>query len=448
MSGYSFLISILLLILASAFFSAAEISLTAAKRTKLQALAEKGNSQALKVLVLKDQPGSFFTVVQIGVNMVAVLGGVLGEGFLAPFLLARLEPIVDSATALRLSGIGAFLFVTVVFVQFADLIPKRLAMISPEKFAMATIDPMLVCLKTLRPLVYLFNGVANAVLRTLKLPTHAIDNITSEDITAMFDAGAQAGVLRKQELHLIENVFELESRTIGSVMTLRDEVVYFTIAEDERSIRRKITESPHSKYLVCRDEIDNVLGYIDSKDLLQRIASEELTSVIRNLDRVYAKNVLVIPDTLNLSESLARFKEAREGFAVVINEYGLVVGVVTINDIVGALMGDMMHSTDEDQIVQRDGSSWLVDGATSVEDMKKVLHIEELPGEGEFETVAGFMIYQLKHIPKKSEATEVSGYKFEVVDIDNYKIDQLLVTKLKPDARIAITVATPLDMQA
>ncbi|APD12573.1 hemolysin family protein [Pandoraea sputorum] len=441
MSGYGFLFSILLLVLASAFFSAAEISLTAAKRTKLQVLMEKGDEQAVKVLALKEQPGNFFTVVQIGVNAVAVLGGVLGESFLTGYIFDWLSPFTDEALALRLAGIGSFLFITIAFIQFADLIPKRLAMVNPERVAMAIIDPMLLCLKILRPLVYIFNGVANLFLRMFKLPTHAIDNITSEDIAAMVGAGAQAGVLRKQELHLIENVFELESRTVGSVMTFRDDVVYFTIAEDERSIRQKITESPHSKYLVCRDEIDNVLGYVDSKDLLQRIASEDLSSVIRNLDRLYAKKLLVIPDTLNLSEALARFKETREGFAVIINEYGLVVGVVTLNDIVGALMGDVVHPADEDQIVQRDEHSWLVDGVTSVEDVKKALDIDELPGEGEFETIAGFMIYQLKRIPKKSEATEAAGYKFEVVDIDNYKIDQLLVTRIGAVAEAAIAAA-------
>lgn len=438
MSGYGFLISLLVLVLISAFFSAAEISLTAAKKTKLQVLMEKGDQQALKVLALKEQPGTFFTVVQIGVNAVAVLGGVLGESFLTGYFFDLLAPMADTGLALRLAGIGSFLVITIAFIQFADLIPKRLAMVNPERVAMGIIDPMLLCLKVLRPLVYVFNGVANLFLRIFKLPTHAIDNITSEDIAAMVGAGAEAGVLRKQELHLIENVFELESRTVGSVMTFRDDVVYFTIAEDERSIRQKITESPHSKYLVCREDIDNVLGYVDSKDWLQRIANEDMSSVIRSLDRLYTKKLLVIPDTLNLSEALARFKETRESFAVIINEYGLVVGVVTLNDIVGALMGDVMHPADEDQIVQRDESSWLVDGVTSVEDVKKALDIDELPGEGEYETIAGFMIYQLKRIPKKSEATEACGYKFEVVDIDNYKIDQLLVTKLGSNPELSV----------
>ncbi|VVD78887.1 magnesium transporter [Pandoraea terrae] len=443
MSGYSFLFILVLLLLTSAFFSAAEIALTASKKTKLQVLLDKGEPRAVKVMALKEQPGTFFTVVQIGVNAVAVLGGVLGESFLNGYLADLLRPLADPTLAQRLASVGSFLIITIAFIQFADLIPKRLAMVNPERVAIGIADPMLVCVRALRPLVYLFNGLANLFLRLFKLPTHSIELITSEDIAAMVGAGAEAGVLRKQELHLIENVFELESRTVASVMTYRDEVVYFTIAEDERSIRQKITESPHSKYLVCREDIDNVLGYVDSKDLLQRIASEDLSSVIRSLDRLYAKKLLVIPDTLNLSEALARFKEARDSFAVIINEYGMVVGVVTLNDIVGALMGNVVHPSDDDQIVRRDETSWLVDGVTPIEDVKKVLDIDELPGDGEYETIAGFMIYQLKRIPKKSEATEASGYKFEVVDIDNYKVDQLLVTRLNSSATSTTAPAQP-----
>ncbi|AKJ67022.1 magnesium transporter [Pandoraea thiooxydans] len=430
MSAYAFFLTLVLLILISAFFSISEIALTASKRTKLQVLSEKGEQRALKIMLLKEQPGNFFTVVQIGVNAVAILGGVLSEGALNGYLRDAVLPFVAPAAAERVGSIGSFLIITVLFIQFADLIPKRLAMINPEQVALRIIEPMLMCIRLLKPLVMVFNGLANLLLRLCKLPTRSIEHVTSEDISAIMDAGAEAGVLRKQELHLIENIFELESKNITSVMTYRDDVVYFTIAGDEKGIREKITARPHAKYLVCRDDIDNVLGFIDSKDLLQRVANDDFSSVIRNIEKFYNKKLLVIPDTLNLSEALARFKEARENFAVIINEYGLVVGVATLNDIVTALMGSVIYPSDDEQIVKRDDHSWLVDGVTPIDDVKKALQIEELPGEGDYETIAGFMINALKRIPKKSEAVEAAGFRFEVVDIDNYKIDQLLISRL------------------
>lgn len=430
MSAYAFFLTLVLLILISAFFSISEIALTASKRTKLQVLSEKGEQRALKIMLLKEQPGNFFTVVQIGVNAVAILGGVLSEGALNGYLRDAVLPFVAPAAAERVGSIGSFLIITVLFIQFADLIPKRLAMINPEQVALRIIEPMLMCIRLLKPLVMVFNGLANLLLRLCKLPTRSIEHVTSEDISAIMDAGAEAGVLRKQELHLIENIFELESKNIASVMTYRDDVVYFTIAGDEKGIREKITARPHAKYLVCRDDIDNVLGFIDSKDLLQRVANDDFSSVIRNIEKFYNKKLLIIPDTLNLSEALARFKEARENFAVIINEYGLVVGVATLNDIVTALMGSVIYPSDDEQIVKRDDHSWLVDGVTPIDDVKKALQIEELPGEGDYETIAGFMINALKRIPKKSEAVEAAGFRFEVVDIDNYKIDQLLISRL------------------
>lgn len=430
MSGYSFLLVILILLLVSAFFSASEIALTASKRIKLQTLFERGERRAMKILALKEEPGNFFTVVQVGINAVAVLGGIFSEGFLNGYLRDSALPWVDAATAAQIGNVGAFLIITTLFILLADLLPKRLAMIHPEQTALRVIEPILLAITVFKPLVFVFNGLSNAILRFFKLPTRQIDIITYEDITAMVGAGAEAGVLHKQELHLIENIFELESKNISSVMTYRDDVVYFAIAEDEKSIRQKLIDNPHSKFPVCRDDIDNVVGYVDSKDLLQRIANDDLAVVIRSLDKFYTKSLLVIPDTLNLSEALAKFKEARENFAVVINEYGLMVGVVTLNDIVGALMGSVIYPPDEEQIVKRDETSWLVDGVTPIGDVKKALDIDELPGEDAYETIAGFMIYSLKRIPKKSESIEAAGFKFEVVDIDNYKIDQLLVSKL------------------
>ncbi len=261
------------------------------------------------------------------------------------------------------------------------------------------------------------------------------DDITSDDIYAVVEAGALAGVLRKQEHELIENVFELESRTVPSSMTSRENVIWFDLHEDEQSLKNKVAEHPHSKFLVCNDDIDHIVGYVDSKDLLNRVLANQSMALNSG---VQIRNTLIVPDTLTLSEALESFKTAGEDFAVIMNEYALVVGVITLNDVMTTLMGDPGRPVEE-MIVARDENSWLIDGGTPIDDVMRVLDIDEFPQSGNYETIGGFMMFMLRKIPKRTDAVKFSGYKFEVVDIDNYRIDQLLVTRV--DTRT--TLLTP-----
>lgn len=430
------------LILVSAFFSAAEIALTASRRTRLQTLADDGDDRAPRILQLKDTPGNFFTVVQIGVNAVAILAGIIGERQISGTLAGWLADWLPQARADRVANLAGFIIVTGLFILFADLLPKRLAVLYPERFALAIIGPMQGCLRVLRPVVWVFNGAADLILKLLGVPTQRVEQITTEDIAAMVGAGAEAGVLRKYELAVIENVFELESRTVTSVMTVRDDIVYFTLDEPLESIKRKIVGQPHAEYLVCRDDIDSVLGFIASKDILQQILSEASSAVIRNVGKQYNKNLLVLPDTLNLSQALARFREMHERFGAVVNEYGLVVGVATLDDIVGAVMGDILYLGEDEQIVRRDDGSCLVDGITPIADVKRAFDLDDLPGEHSVETIAGLVIYALKRIPKKSESVDIGPLHIEVLDIDSHRIDQLLVSR-RTDGPAAATPAAP-----
>lgn len=430
-----FALTLLLLILVSAFFSISEIALTASRRTKLQTLSERGDRRATKIMLLKEEPGNFFTIVQIGVNSVAILAGIVGEKHVSELMQTALLPYLDIVTTQRIANVGSFLIVTLLFIQFADLIPKRVAMTFPEACALVVIGPMLTLIRIFKPLVYVFNGAADATLRLFGVPTKHIDQITSEDIAAMVDAGAEAGVLHKHEIHLIENVFELDAKNVTAVMTPRNDVVYIGLDEPADSLRRKLVSFPHAQYPVCGHNLDDVLGYIDSKDILQMFLADDSTGVIGNIGNIgkrHNKNVLVIPDTLTLTESLTRFREMHQSFGVVMNEYGLVVGIVTLDDIVGALMGNIIYTAEDEQIVQRDETSWLVDGLTPLVDLKKALDLDALPGEDYVDTAAGLVIFTLKRIPKKSEAIEAAGFRFEVLDIDHHKIDQLLVSRLPP----------------
>ncbi|MEN4872414.1 hemolysin family protein [Kosakonia cowanii] len=426
---------ILCLIAVSAFFSLSEISLAASRKIKLKLLADDGNVNAQRILKMQENPGTFFTVVQIGLNAVAILGGIVGDAAFSPAFYNLLLNVVSPQLADQLSFIISFTLVTSLFILFADLTPKRIGMIAPEVVALRIINPMRFCLFVFRPLVWFFNGMANVIFRIFKLPMVRKDDITSDDIYAVVEAGALAGVLRKQEHELIENVFELESRTVPSSMTSRENVIWFDLHEDEQSLKNKVSEHPHSKFLVCNGDIDHIVGYVDSKDLLNRVLANQSMALNSG---VQIRNTLIVPDTLTLSEALESFKTAGEDFAVIMNEYALVVGVITLNDVMTTLMGDLVGQVEE-MIVARDENSWLIDGGTPIDDVMRVLDIDEFPQSGNYETIGGFMMFMLRKIPKRTDAVKFSGYKFEVVDIDNYRIDQLLVTRI--DART--TVLTP-----
>jgi len=433
------LLVILLLITISAFFSLSEISLAAARKIKLKLLADEGNINAQRVLNMQESPGMFFTVVQIGLNSVAILGGIVGDSAFSPVFQKLFIGRVSAELVEQLSFICSFTLVTSLFILFADLFPKRLGMISPENVALKIINPMRFCLMIFRPLVWFFNGGANIIFHLLKIPLVRKDDITSDDIYAVFEAGALAGVLRKQEHELIENVFELESRTVPSSMTSRENVVWFDLHEDEARLKEKIANHPHSKFLVCNADIDHIVGYVDSKELLLRVLGNQSMALNSG---VQIRSALIVPDTLTLSEALESFKTAGEDFAVIMNEYALVVGIITLNDVMTTLMGDLVGQGMEEQIVARDENSWLVEGGTPIDDVMRVLHIDAFPQSDNYETIGGFMMFMLRKIPKRTDFIKFHGYKFEVVDIDSYRIDQLLVTRIDPRPTTASTVLT------
>ena len=429
MSFADSLFFLMLLVGGSVFFSLSEISLAASRKIKLQVMADEGNRQAEKVLALQAQPGNFFTVVQIGLNTVAILGGILGESALNPAIKEIVSQFYQGPWLGEISSGASFVFVTGMFILIADLMPKRLAMTMPEQIAVVVVRPMLFFVTVLMPLVWVFNGLANSLFRLLRVSTVRNDEITSDDIYAVMDAGAEAGVIQREEHQLIENVFELQSLGVTSAMTARESLIYFTLQESEESIKAKIAEHPHNKFLVCDHNLDSIKGFVDAKELLIRVISGQSIDLIGgNL----VQNVIIIPDTLNLYEAMEYFKNHRGDFAVVMNEYALVVGIVTMNDLMSTVMGEWATHVVEEQIVQRDENSWLVDGVTPISDVMRAFDIEEFPENQNYETIAGFIMYMLRKIPKRTDSVKYAGYKFEVVDIDSYKIDQLLVTRVEP----------------
>ncbi len=430
MSSTDSLFIIALLVALSALFSLSEMSVAASRRLKLRQLLDQGDPRAQDVLDVQDEPGDFFTVIQIGQNTVAILAGLVGEGAFTPAvaqLMGWLQVAPD--TAQSLAGVCSFLMVTSLFILLSDLLPKRVGMTAPERVALNVVGPMRYLSTVFKPVVWLFKRITDLLSALLGLPERRDDRVTPDDILAMAQAGADAGVLARPEHEVIENVIELDTRVVSSSMTARDHVVHFLIDDSEVLIRARIDQYPHSTYLVCEGSIDHVLGYVDSKNLLRRLLNNEPTSLKAE---GLVQKVLMVPDRLTLSEVLAQFRQAHEDFAVIVNEYGLVVGIITINDVMNTVMGQLVSPLDEEQIVQRDADSWLIDGVTPIPDVLRALSLDDLPDSTEYETLAGFLMVSLRRVPRRTDAVEWGGYRFEVMDVDAHKIDQVMVTRVQP----------------
>ena len=419
--------AIFLLILAAAYFAISEISLAGSRRVRLTQMAEAGDSRAQEVLNLQEKPGPFSSVIQIGINAVAILGGIVGEPAFKGIFNTLLEPILPQQYLDTTSFVCSFVVVTILFIIFADLIPKRIGMSKPEEISVRLIGSMQVLIRLLKPFVWVLTIISNSIMKMLGLPTQNKTRLTSEDIVATVDAGAAAGLIAPTEQAAIENVMDLESRLVPSAMTAREYVVYFTLDESYESITKKIAESPHNKFPVCDRDIDHVIGYVDAKDLLRRVIEGKTFSL---KDQNCISSIPAVPDSLTLSEVLELFKNQRSDFAVVLNEYALTVGVITLNDIMSTVMGEFVLTPDEAQIVQRDDGSWLIDGATPIDDLERVFDFGPLPEDETYETVAGFMMYMLRKIPKLTDRFVYEGYRFEVIDVERHRIDQILVTKV------------------
>ena len=441
MSAIQNLLLIAVLIAASALLSLAEMSMAASRRLKLQQMSDEGDARAGLVLAVQEAPGDYFTVIQIGQNAIAILGGIVGEGAFSPLLnglLTRTGLVENPSNALTFTV--SFILVTSLFIVLSDLFPKRLGMARPEDLAVRLVGPMQRCRLLLAPLVWLYSHAADALLRLLGLPATRDDRITPDDILALTEAGAQAGVLDRQEQQVIANVFELDTRPVTSAMTPRERIAWFRADDGDALVRTRIAAEPFSTYPVCEGEIDHVIGYVDAKDLFQRALNGQ---PIQLTDPALLHRAVVLPDRLSLGEVLEHFRQALEDFAIVVNEYSLVVGVVTLNDVMSTVMGDLVAPDDDAQMVRRDADSWLVDGATPLSDIQRALGLTQpWPHAEEVETLSGFLMVVLRRIPKRTDHVDWCGWRFEVMDVDSFRVDQVLVTRHPPDAATGLSAPT------
>jgi putative hemolysin len=415
---------LLLLVLLNGLFVMSEMAVVSARKARLQQQANEGKKSAAAALDLAQNPSVFLSTVQIGITLVSVLLGALGgPAFSEPLsgLFKRwslLGPYADSVAL----GIVVVL-ITGFSLLIGELIPKRLALHEPERIAAAISAPMLFISKLFTPLVWLLGRISDFILRLMGAKPSDEPPVTEEEIQLLIDQGTEAGVFEEAEQDMVEGVFSLSDSRVYSLMTPRADIVWLEISDSPEEIRRKISESPYSRFPVCQDSLDTVLGIVKARDLLDPpgLSSENF----RLKDKL--RPTLYVPETMFASRALEVFKEKSAELMLVIDEFGSLQGLLTLNDIIEEIVGDIEV---EPQALQRQDGSWLLDGMLEVDNFKEIFKVDKLPHEDEYETLSGFVMMSLGRVPQSTDHFEWNGLRFEVMDMDGRRVDKVLVTTL------------------
>jgi len=420
------------LILTNGVFAMSEMAVVSSRKARLQHLADEGRRGARVALRLAQEPSSFLATIQVGITVIGITSGAFGEATLVKDLSDWLSqwPLIDRYSA----GIALVIVIsgiTLASLIFGELVPKRLALIDAERVASLVARPMRALSRLAYPLVRALSAATNGVLRLLGLHSKGEAPVTEEEIKVLMEQGAEAGVFEAHEQQLVSRVFRLDELRVTGVMTPRGEIVYLDVEEPLEENVRRIVDGQHSRFPVVRGGLKDVQGIVLAKTLLEDALAG------RPVELANLAKPLFVPETLTVMDLVAQFKQHRQTMALVVNEFGDVVGLVTLNDVMEALVGDIATADDEHErdIVPRDERSWLVDGSTTVERFKDVLGIEEaLPEEalGTYHTIAGFALLQLDRVPRVADRFEWRGWTFEVVDMDGNRVDKLLVTRPPP----------------
>ncbi|BCE02060.1 hemolysin family protein [Marinicellulosiphila megalodicopiae] len=415
---------IFLLICFGAFFAICEISMAASRKVKLQILLDNGDPRASLVMQLQSHSGSFFAAVQIALNAVAILGGIIGESAFTPIFKDLISIIYEGKWLNSIAFTFSFIMVTSLFILFADLIPKRIGMALPEKVAISFIRIMLLSVTVLKPLVWFFNIISDSVLRLFNMPFVRDEQVTSDDISAVMDAGMEHGAIQSHEHKIIENVLELEQRTIGNVMTFREEVCFFSTNQSDEQIKQLILKHNHHFYPLCDGELNNVVALVEATTILHQLIQNDHFEI----DKIENEpNVLFLPQSLNLSDALGAFKRQPVGLALVINEFSTVVGVVSLKDILNVVVNHKKE-LQEFHIHQIDANSWELDGALSLLDVEKIISTTGLYSEENIDTLGGLMMHLFKRLPNQEESISFNHLHFKIKQVNNISIEKIIIS--------------------
>ena len=428
------LLIVLGLVLINGVLAMSELAVVSSRRARLQQRAEAGSTGAQVALRLVEQPTRFLSTVQIGITLVGILAGAISGATLAKSvseLLADIPAIDQWSDPLGVALV--VMLITFLSLVLGELVPKRLAMRNPEGVAATVARPMQILSQVTRPVVALLTFTTDGILRLLGVRHTDEAPVTEEEIRILLGQSAEAGVIAHQEEEFVGHIFELGDRRAGELMTPRHRVDYIDLAEPPAIHHQVLTASRHSTLPVVEDSLDNVVGVVSLTDLWEQAGNAQPLDV-----RSAMREALFVPEVALVFQVLESFRLRHPAFAIVVDEYGSPVGVLTPTDVLEAIVGEVADPPhpDDPRLIQRDDGSWLVDGQLDVDLFRDTLDTGILPGEQEglFQTVGGFVMTQLGRVPQPTDSVAWGNLRFEVMDMDGTRVDKILVTRSGPEA--------------
>ena len=418
------IIILLVLILINGFFVMSEIALISARKTRIESLSNKGDLKAKTALKLIENPEEFLSTSQIGITLISILTGVYsGEKF-----SKQLSPYVEQINSIKpyaeeISTVLVVIAVTFLSIILGELIPKKMGLLRAEKIAVSVAGTINMISYLVHPFVWLLSRITNFIFRIFNIKKPSDHAVTEEEIKAMITEGSEQGSIEEDEKDIIERVFHLGDRSITSLMTHRTEIEWLDAKNTIAEIKTKMQEINFSTYPVCKGKIDEIIGIVHVKDMLMA----DDNSSIQEL----CKEALFVPENNTAYQLLEKLKSSQTHACFIINEYGTLEGMITLNDIVEAIVGDVSQPGEtESEIVKREDGTYLIDGLIQFYDFLSYFERTDWMNEGEqdFDTLAGFALHRLEHIPASGEKFEWKDFKFEIIDMDGQRIDKLLVS--------------------
>ncbi len=417
------------LVLVNGAFAMSEIALVTARRARLARLAENGDGAAAVAVKLHDDPTRFLSTIQIGITSISILNGIVGEAILAVPLAIELQALGLDTEASGIAATGLVVVViTYVSIVVGELVPKRIAQFDPEGIARLVARPMHLLALVTRPFERLLTISTDTILRLMGQREQEAQRVTEEEIQAMLEEGSEAGVIEREEHDMVRNVFRLDDRQVGSLMIPRADIVYLDVELPLEENLKSVVESEHSRFPVCRGGLHEVLGIVSTKQLL----NQTLTGGLNDLGGQLQPAVFV-PETLTGMDLLGDFRASDTQMVLVIDEYGEVQGLVTLQDVLEAVTGEFQPRNQEDAwAVQREDGSWLLDGLIPVPELKDRLDLKTVPEEdkGRYHTLSGLMMWLLGRLPQTADVATWEGWRLEVVDLDGKRVDKVLASRL------------------
>ena len=417
------------LIVLNGIFAMSEIALVTARKAKLMKLSSDGDSAAAVALQLGEDPTKFLSTVQIGITSIGILNGIFGEAILAePFAYWLQSYGIEEDSAHIAATASVVVVVTYVSIVIGELVPKRLGQINPEPIARLVARPMQILATVTRPFVVLLTFSTHALLRIMGVKQTQQVGLTEEEIHAMLEEGSESGVIEQHQHEMVRNVFRLDDRQLGSLMIPRSDLVCIDIQDSPEENLQRLISAEYSRFPVCDGGLNNILGIAQAKQILARVAKGEAVDFLQNL-----QPCVYVPETLTGMELLEQFRANHMQMAFVIDEYGEIEGIVSLHDLIEAVTGEFTPRDAADAwAVQREDGSWLLDGAIPILEMKDRLELKAAPEEdkGRYHTLSGMVMLLLGSVPATGDYCDWEGWRFEVVDMDEKRIDKVLATPL------------------